>query len=304
MRLATSIDTNQPIDAVIASVRAARDAGFATAWSSQIFGADALTVFAVVAREVDGIQFGTAVIPVHPRHPQVLAQQALTVQAISNGRLTLGIGLSHQVVVEGLWGYSFDAPATYMREYLDALVPMLHGEPANVHGERVHAVTVGPVGPTERSAAPALMIAALGPAMLRLAATRTDGTVTWMTGLATLRDYIVPTITQAAAAAGRPAPSVIASLPVCCTTDVAAATERIDTTLAIYSTLPSYKAMLDKEGASKPSDVSIIGTKDEIVDALGKLAEAGVTEMSAVVIGSTAEQSATTEVLSALATKG
>ena len=91
MRLATSIDTNQPIDAVIASVRAARDAGFATAWSSQIFGADALTVFAVVAREVDGIQFGTAVIPVHPRHPQVLAQQALTVQAISNGRLPLGI---------------------------------------------------------------------------------------------------------------------------------------------------------------------------------------------------------------------
>ena len=110
MRLGTSIDTDQPIDDVVASARAAKDAGFSTVWSSQIFGVDALTVLAVVAREVDGIEFGTGVIPVHPRHPQVLAQQALTVQAISKGRLTLGIGLSHQVVVEGLWGYSFDAP--------------------------------------------------------------------------------------------------------------------------------------------------------------------------------------------------
>ena len=175
MRLGTSIDTDQPIDAVVASARAAKDAGFSTVWSSQIFGADALTVLAVVAREVDGLAFGTGVVPVYARHPQVLAQQALTVQAISKGRLILGIGLSHQVVVESLWGYDFSKPATYLKEYLDALVPMLHGEPCNVHGTRVTAVTTGKLGPAGGSA-PTLVIAALGPAMLRLAATVADGT--------------------------------------------------------------------------------------------------------------------------------
>ena len=300
MRLGTSIDTDQLIDDVVTSVRAAKDAGFSTVWSSQIFGADALTVFAVVAREVAGIGFGTGVIPVHPRHPQVLAQQALTVQAISDGRLTLGIGLSHQVVVEGMWGYSFDTPATYMREYLDALVPMLHGEVATVHGERVHAVTIGPVGPKGGSA-PKLVIAALGPVMLKLAATAADGTVTWMTGLATLRDYIVPTITKAAGAAGRPAPSVIASLPVCCTSDVAAATERINTALAIYPTLPSYKAMLDREGAESAADVALVGSKDRIVDGIGQLATAGVTDFTAAVMGNDDERAATNDVLSEVA---
>ncbi len=300
MRLGTSIDTDQPIDTVIASTRAAKDAGFSTVWSSQIFGADALTVLAVVAREVDGIGFGTGVIPVHPRHPQMLAQQALTVQAISKGRLTLGIGLSHKVVVEGLWGYSFDAPGTYMHQYLDAIVPMLRGETVNVHGSKVSAVTIGPVGPAGATP-PKLVIAALGPKMLELAATLTDGTVTWMTGIATLRDYIVPTITKAAAAADRPAPEVIASLPVCCTSDVPGAIERINTSLAIYPTLPSYKAMLDKEGATSPADVALVGSKDQIVDALGELGAAGVTEMGAAVIGTAAEQAATLDVLSGFA---
>jgi 5,10-methylenetetrahydromethanopterin reductase len=300
MRLGTSIDTDQPIDDVIASARAARDAGFATVWSSQIFGADALTVLAVVAREVDGLGVGTGVIPVYARHPQVLAQQALTTQAISKGRLTLGIGLSHKVVVESLWGYDFSRPATYLKEYLDALVPMLNGESVNVRGERVHAITTGPLGPAGRSA-PTLVVAALGPSMLALAGTVTDGTITWMTGLATLRDYVVPTLAAAASAAGRPSPQVIASAPICCTTDVAAAHERINQTLAIYGTLPSYRAMLDREGAANPSDVALVGSKDQLVDALGQFAAAGVTETSAVVIGTPAEQAATLEVLAEVA---
>lgn len=300
MRIGTSIDTDQPIDEVIASASAARDNGFSTVWSSQIFGADALTVLAVVAKEVPDIGVGTAVIPIHPRHPQVLAQQALTVQAISNGRLTLGIGLSHKVVVEGLWGYSFETPATYMREYLDALLPMLQGEAVNVKGERVHAVTVGKVGPSGGTA-PRLVMAALGPAMLRLAGERTDGTVTWMTGISTLRDYVVPTISAAAAAVGRASPEVFASLPICCTSDAAAATERINTALAIYPTLPSYKAMLDREGAAAPAEVALIGSREQITDGLGQLAAAGVTETGAVVIGTPSEQAATIELLSGVA---
>lgn len=298
MQLATSIDTDQPIDQVISSTVAARDAGFTTAWSSQIFGVDALTVLAVVAREVEGITFATGVIPVHPRHPQVLAQQALTVQAISGGRFTLGIGLSHKVVVEGMWGYSYDAGATYMREYLDALMPMLRGELVNTEGARVRATTIGPVGP-KVATPPKVVVAALGPVMLRLAGTVTDGTVTWMTGVATLRDYIVPTIRKAAADAGRPTPSVIASLPVCVTSDAAAAREGIDKALAIYPTLPSYKAMLDKEGAATASDVAIVGSKERLREGLDELADAGVTEFNAAIFGSAADKDAALEVFAA-----
>jgi F420-dependent oxidoreductase-like protein len=302
MRLATTIDTDLPIDEVVANAVTARQAGFTTVWTSQIFGVDALTVLAVVAREVDGIGFGTGVIPVHPRHPQVLAQQALTVQAISAGRLTLGIGLSHKIVVEDMWGFSYDAPATYMREYLDALLPMLRGEVVATTGGRVSATTIGPVGPKVASP-PKVVIAALGPAMLALAGSLTDGTVTWMTGTATLRDYIVPTIRKAAADAGRPEPEVIASLPVCVTGDVPATRELIDKTLAIYPNLPSYKAMLDKEGASTASDVAILGTKDDVVRGLDALAEAGVTEMSVAVIGSVPDRATTAEVLADYASR-
>ncbi len=303
MRLGTSLDTDKPIDEVVASARAARDAGFTSVWSSQIFGVDALTVLAVVAREVDTIEVATGVVPIHPRHPMVLAAQALTVQAISGGRLTLGIGLSHKVMVEGVWGISFDKPGTYMREYLDALVPMLRGEPVNVQGTLVRANVFQAVGP-RASSPPSLVVAALGPEMLRLAGTVTDGTVTWMTGIATLRDYVVPTIRSAAEAAGRPAPRVIASVAICLTDDVSAAAERIDKELAIYPTLPSYKAMLDREGVTSASGVSIIGSRDRIEDAIGAFADAGVTEALASPMGSKDEVSATFALLGELAAKG
>jgi F420-dependent oxidoreductase-like protein len=201
-----------------------------------------------------------------------------------------------------MWGLSYDAPATYMREYLDALLPMLRGEIVSTSGERVRATTIGPVGP-KVATPPKVVVAALGPAMLALAGSLTDGTVTWMTGTTTLRDYIVPTIRKAAADAGRPEPEIVASLPVCVTGDVAATKELIDRSLAIYPTLPSYKAMLDKEGATNASDVAVLGTKDEVVRGLDQLAEAGVTEMSAAVIGSTSDRATTLEVLAAYATR-
>jgi F420-dependent oxidoreductase-like protein len=303
LRLGTSLDTDKPIDDVVANAQAARDAGFKSVWSSQIFGADALTVLAVVAREVDGIEVATGVVPIHPRHPMVLAAQALTVQAISGGRLTLGIGLSHKVMVEGVWGISFDKPGTYMREYLDALVPMLRGEAVNVQGSLVKANVFQAVG-TAVPSPPSLVVAALGPEMLRLAGTVTDGTVTWMTGIETLRSHVVPTIRNAAEAAGRPAPRVIASVTVCLTDDVSGAAERIDKALAIYPTLPSYKAMLDREGATTPSQVSLVGSRDLIEDGIGALADAGVTEVPAGPIGSKDEVSATFSLLGELATKG
>lgn len=268
------------IDQIVASAATAAEHGFASFWLPQIFGFEALSVLAILGREVDGIDLGTAVVPTYPRHPVTMAAQALTAQAASGGRLTLGIGLSHQMVIENMFGLSFDRPARHMREYLDALLPLLAGEGAATDGEtiRVSAGLSLPPG----IAAPDVVVAALGPRMLALAGTRTAGTVTWMTGPRTLASHIVPSITAAAGEAGRPAPRVVACLPVCVTDDEAAARERAASTFQLYGFLPSYRAMLDLEGVEGPADVAVVGDEATVAGAIRGLAEVGVTEFVAV----------------------
>lgn len=260
-------------------LRAAADQGYASAWMSNIFGLEALTTLAVVGSQVPGIELGTAVVPTYPRHPAVLAQQALTASLAVSGRLVLGIGLSHQIVIQDMYGYSFDRPARHMREYLAVLLPLLAGEPADFDGETVHA-HIGLSVPRTDTRVPVLL-AALAPRMLRLAGEQADGTVLWMTGLATVRDYVVPSITAAAAAAGRPSPRVVCMLPVCVTSDPAAARADADRVLAIYGQLPSYRAMLDREGAAGPGDVALVGDEESVAAQLTALAQAGVTDFVA-----------------------
>ncbi|MBU6233529.1 MAG: TIGR03564 family F420-dependent LLM class oxidoreductase [Acidobacteria bacterium] len=296
MRIAIGLETDGSIDQVLERAHHLHDLGFRSVWSSQIFGPDTLTAIAVVGRELRDMDFGTAVVPIQPRHPAMLGAQARTVQDAIGGHLSLGIGLSHQVVVEGMWGISFDKPATYMKEYVAALAPILRGEAANVHGEKVTAVTMGTVGPRQVTP-PSLILAALGPVMLELAGREADGTCLWMTGVSTIRTHVAPRIRAAADAAGRPAPRVIAALPIAVTNDVAAARARINETLAVYGTLPSYQAMLEKEGAKEVADVAVLGTTSEVRDKLAELAEAGATEFSAAIIGTDAERDATIELL-------
>jgi F420-dependent oxidoreductase-like protein len=253
----------------------AADEGFGSAWMSQIFGLDTLTAFAVAGSQVEGIELGTAVVPVYPRHPAVLAQQALTVAAAVGGRLTLGIGLSHKIVIEDMYGYSFDRPARYMREYLTVLLPLLEGQPVAFTGETVQAHLSLSV--PDQSRVPVL-VAALAPRMLQLAGERTDGTVLWMTGPGTIASHIVPAITAAAHAAGRAAPRVVCLLPVCVTSDADAARGRAAEVFALYGQLPSYRAMLDREGAAGPADVAIVGSEDTVATQIGALAQAGVTD--------------------------
>ena len=195
---------------------------------------------------------------------------------------------------------SFDKPLAYMREYLDSLMPMLRGETVSSAGERVTTNAFQPVG-VPGVAAPPVLVAALGTAMLKLAGRVADGTITWMTGTATIADHIVPTITAAAEAAGRPAPSVAVSLPVAVTDDVDAAKERINKDLAIYPTLPSYKAMLDKEGAQSPADVGFVGSEETVAASIAKLADAGATDFAAAVIGNAAERERGLALISELA---
>jgi F420-dependent oxidoreductase-like protein len=266
-----------PLDQVRDALRRAADDGFASAWISNIFGLDALTTLAVAGSQVPGIELGTAVVPTYPRHPAALAQQALTVAAATDGRLALGVGTSHEVVIRNMFGYDFK-PVEHTREYLSILRPLLHGEPAKVHGNQISAdITLSTPGPTPVP----VLLAALGPRMLRLAAQLADGTVLWMTGPATVRSHIVPAITAEAAALGRPGPRVVCILPICVTSDPEAARAAAAKVFAIYGQLPSYRAMLDREGAAGPADVALVGDEAAVEAQLADLADAGVTDFVA-----------------------
>jgi 5,10-methylenetetrahydromethanopterin reductase len=190
MRIGVMFDTEKPFDDVVAQVAGLAEAGIETAWSSQIFAYDALTAIAAISREVPAIQFGTAVVPTYPRHPVMLGAQALTVQAASGGRLTLGIGLSHQMVIENVFGMSFDKPARHMREYLEILMPVLAGEQTTFAGETLSASTFGPI--QIDAPAPDVLVAALGSVMLHIAGHLAQGTITWMTGPVTIEEHIAP----------------------------------------------------------------------------------------------------------------
>jgi F420-dependent oxidoreductase-like protein len=283
------------IDAVVAAAAAAEQAGFATYWLPQIFGLDALTVLAIVGREVPRIELGTAVVPIQPRHVTVLAQQALTTNLACGDRLALGIGLSHQLVVEGMWGLPFDKPASQMEEYLTALRSLVTDRSATLEGEQV-TVRNGMV--LIDAPPPRLLVAALGPRMLKMAARMSEGTITWMTGPETLSTYTVPTITAAANEAGRPAPRICAGFPVCVTDEADAARTLAAEQFQIYGQLPSYRAMLDREGAGTPADIAIVGDEATVEAAIRHLDAAGVTDLVANEFGNPDERKRTRAVLS------
>src|SRR5580704_10438950 len=289
LRIGSMLETDRPLADVVAVLRKYREAGLDHAFASQIFGPDALTLLAAAGSQVPGIGLGTGVVPVYPRHPMMLAQQALTVQWATDNRLLLGIGLSHQVVVENMWGMSFEKPASYMKEYLASLMPLLRGETVSSPGDRVTTNAFAPIDVAGASAPPVL-VAALGPAMLKLAGTVADGTITWMTGTATIGSHIAPTIVAAADAAGRPTPRIVVSLPIAVTADVEGAKERINEVFSIYPNLPSYKAMLDMEGAEAAADIGFIGDEEVVAASISRLADAGATDFVASVVGDSEER--------------
>ncbi|HEX7478755.1 MAG TPA: TIGR03564 family F420-dependent LLM class oxidoreductase [Polyangiales bacterium] len=256
----------------------AEAAGFQSAWLANIFGADALTAATVCGLATERIELGTAIVPSYPRHPYAMAQQALSVNAATGNRLTLGIGLSHQIVIENMFGLSYAKSYSHMKEYLAVLAPLIRKGRVEFSGElfKVNASLRVP------GAKPCpILIAALAPKMLALAGSVADGTITWMTGPKTLAEHTIPTIVAAAVAAERPAPRVVAGLPIAVTSDPQAAREAAARHFRAYGMLPSYRAMLDREGAAGPADVAIVGDEASVGAQLDRLAEAGVTDLLA-----------------------
>ncbi|HET9077659.1 MAG TPA: LLM class F420-dependent oxidoreductase [Acidimicrobiales bacterium] len=287
------------IDELTDAARTAAEHGL-DFWTPQMSDIDALTALAVIGRQVPGLNVGTAVVPTYPRHPMVMAMQALTVQAATGGRLSLGIGLSHQVVIEGAYGIDFSKPVRHMREYLEILMPLLHQGQVAFEGEELTARTFAPMRPAGATPPPVL-VAALGTQMLRLAGRLADGTALWMVGPKTIADHIVPTITRAAEQAGRPRPQVVVGLPVSVTADPDAARDRAAQAFGFYNNLPSYRAMLDREGAAGPADVAVVGDEETVAAQLRQLGGIGATALSLPVFGSRDDRARTVALLGELA---
>lgn len=285
MRLGTMIITedwpDKSLQAIVNYVQDLESRGFDNVWMANIFGADAITTLALAGAATKRIGLGTAVVPSYPRHPTAIAQQALTAAAASGNRFVLGIGLSHKLVIEDMLGMSYERPARHMREYLEVLMPLLKGETAEHQGELYRVNCQIQVEGAEQVPT---VVAALGPVMLKLAGRLADGTSTWMTGPNTLRDHIIPAICSSASEAGRPAPRIVAGIPIALCKDVDAARAKANKDLEIYGFLPSYRAMLDREGAAGPGDIAIFGDEKVLRDAVLNLRDIGVTDFNAAVL--------------------
>ena len=274
------IATGAPLAQLVDHAAEAEADGFASYWLAQLGYPDALTAIATMGASTSTIELGTAVIPTWFRHPFALGAQAVTTQAAVGGRLRLGIGLSHQPVTEDRFDIPFVTPVRHMREYLAVLNPLMGEAKVSAHGE----VWSGEleVAPIEGVEPPPVLVAALGPQMLRLTGREADGTILWMVGPRTIASHIAPTIGEAAERAGRPAPRIVASLPVTVTSDVDGARQRAAGVFTGYGVLPSYRAMLDREGVAGPEDAAVIGDEDAVRDHLEAIAEAGATDFAAV----------------------
>jgi F420-dependent oxidoreductase-like protein len=286
-------------DGLIERAVEAENLGFDSVWLPQVSGIDALMVLALAGGKTSHIELGTAVVPTYPRHPTVLAAQALTVQDATNGRLALGIGLSHRMVIEGAFGLDYSKPIPHTREYLTVLNELLDGARVSHEGElyRVHWQTTVP-----GAKRPPVLVAALGPAMLKLCGALADGTVTWMGGVDYLRDVAVPTMTAAASAAGRAAPRFVCMVPTLLTNDVAGGKRLIEETYQMYGQIPSYRATLDRGGAGGPSDVAVLGSKEDLEAGLRAYETVGVTDFVAVIPPSAgADAEATRQFIGSLA---
>ena len=281
MRIGAMIGADGTKDSIADVVRLGKEieaAGLDHVWLANIFSYDAITTLALIGHETSRVRVGTAVTPTYPRHPGALAQQAMTTAAATNNRFTLGIGLSHQVVIENMFGMSYDKPAKHMREYLSVLMPLLRGETVIFQGEQyqVNGLTLDIPGGTDLP----VVVAALGPAMIKLTAEMADGTNTWMVGPKTMEKHIIPSFQ----AAGKSDPEVVAGMPIVLTTNIDDAKAKIAQNLTVYGQLPSYRAMLDREGAAGPADIAIVGDENQLRGQIKRFQDMGVTDFNAAIM--------------------
>jgi F420-dependent oxidoreductase-like protein len=266
---------------LVADAEAAERDGFTSIWVPQIPGDfDAFTAITLMGQATERVELGTAVLPIQTRHPIAMAQEALSVQAVCEGRFTLGIGVSHHWVIESQLGLPYERPALEMRSYLEVLNAALRG-PGSVDVEndayRVHS----PIDVTDWGPNPVLL-AALAPVMLRVAGELASGTILWLADERAVGDHIVPRITKAAAGAGRPAPRVVAGVPValCPEDEVDAARGWANRVLGHAEFSPNYQRLLDRGDAKDVGDILAAGDESAILERLRAFRDAGATDLA------------------------
>jgi F420-dependent oxidoreductase-like protein len=296
---------SRPLSAYVEQIVHHEQAGLDSVWSGQLFGIDALTVFAVAGAQTTRISLGTAVIPTYSRHPLILASQALTTQAATGNRLLLGVGSSHRGLVADVLGLDYERPAAYLREYVSVLPRLLRGERFNYHGERLHVDTAGPFGRArvKGADAPPVYVGTMFPLSLRTAGEFADGVVTWLVGPNTLVSEVIPTIREAAVKAGRLQPRVVAGIPiaVCASTDVAHQASLVNQKIGAFVAMPVYQRVLERENATEPADLGAIGDEQTVAARLQAFADAGADEVHGVCFGDDETLFRTAEFLGALA---
>jgi F420-dependent oxidoreductase-like protein len=266
------------VDTLIDLTRQAQGFGIPSIWFAQLFEHDALMTAALAGREVPGIRLGTAVVPMYPRHPLTVASQAQTAQAATHGRFSLGIGFGAPQVAESIFGTPWRQPIKHLREYLQVLHDVLHNGMADVEGETLIARTMmrGRVPGGANPPVP-VVVGAMGPQALRATGEQADGTLLFLASPRALADFIVPTITQAAA--GRPAPRVIAIVPAIATADPGEKRATAEQVMYYYNEIPSYRRVMELGGADGPADLATFGDEESIAAEVRRYFDAGATEV-------------------------
>lgn len=274
-----ALPTGRTVTEQVADIVDAERRGFDSFWFAQTGETDVLTTFALASRDTERIELGTGVIPTYTRHPNVLAQQAATVNQATNGRLVLGIGPSHKPGVEGL-GLQYDRPAQHIREYVEILRALSTEGSVNYEGE--YFKLASRIGLVDAAPYP-IMVSALAPLMLRVAGEVADGTITWMAGVTALRQHVIPKMTEAASNAGREAPRVVVGVPVSVSDDEDAARTTAGETFQGYGRLTNYRRILDRGEVEGPAQAAAVGTENSVADQLAAYVAAGATDLMAVV---------------------
>ncbi len=267
------------VDVLVSLSHEAAAAGLGSVWISQQFDHDALSMAAVIGHEVPGIGIGTSVVPIYPRHPIVVSSQAQTAQAASHGRFTLGLGLGAPQTVQRAFGVDASRPILHLREYLTVLGALLTAGTVDFGGQTVYASTIMPAAMAGAQPRVPVLVAAMGPQALRVTGELADGTLPYLAGPKTLAGFIVPAISEAARAAGRAAPRVVLALPAVVTADADSVRAAAIEQMAFYLNVPSYRAVLEREGVAHPAELAVIGDEETVAAAIHRYFEAGATEI-------------------------
>jgi F420-dependent oxidoreductase-like protein len=267
------------VDTLVSLSHEAAAAGLGSVWISQQFDHDALSLAAVIGHAVPGIGVGTSVVPIYPRHPVVVSSQAQTAQAASHGRFTLGLGLGAPQIVERSFGADVSKPIRHLREYLTVLGSLLTAGTVDFTGQTLRASTSMPAAVAGAEPPVPVLVAAMGPQALRVTGELADGTLPYLAGPRTLAGFIVPTISEAARAAGRAAPRIVVALFGVVTADADGVRAIAAEQMAFYLNVPSYRAVLEREGVAHPAELAVIGDEETMAAAIDRYFQAGATEV-------------------------